>query len=323
MMGGCGLKKMNDTSPLKSAFSANNIRFLSKDDLQYDPLAASMGVLNRVINFDDNLYASPVCSAFRISPGHVLSAAHCYIEGGTYAFDRTYVASTAEVSQAAFENSSSEVRLVFRGLPDVDFFENRWKKNPLLNAPEFIDREHDIAVWSLGKKSAEPYLSLPREINRDGVQLKLYGYPNGNPLALSTPCVGVTWGSGEVIRHDCDSLSGSSGGLIATLDGKAVGLHIGGPGINSWEFYAYHGQFEDQEIFAARAAKKQNRDSPMFWECRDILDSELRDSCLVGDGLNRAVRLDIIWKLINEKSPILANKMIKDEGSQTLGTSDL
>ncbi len=244
----------SDTLPsqTKTLHGTADIHFLS--DAERIDVAQAMGVLSVVVTMGEERMASPFCSAIRISPHHILSAAHCYQEGDELIFDTHYLVAEGEQQNFRFVRAGSEVRLSFQGLFDSSYQPVLNEAQKVLGAPRYLDRKHDFVIWELEENRQGQALSLAKIADlKEAKGLKLYSYPNSQPLAVSEACSFLRTESETEILHNCDSLNGSSGGLLVDAHGLAVALHSQGLGRNSWDHFQAKGYFEEENSFPNRA----------------------------------------------------------------------
>jgi hypothetical protein len=102
----------------------------------------------------------------------------------------------------------------------------------LLGAPLLKDSSLDFAIFASEQQNQVEFVDLfslrepPQQKLARPHPAALLGFPHGVPLALSDAC---SWKSDieeHYLRHDCDSLTGSSGGLLWDAEsGKPLGLN--------------------------------------------------------------------------------------------------
>ena len=272
-----------------------------------------MGTLVTLIPVDDEVFATPYCSAFRISARHILSAAHCYKEGEALAFDSHYLVVDGEEKSYRFEATGKGVRLNFTGLPIDAFLYQKRAMTDGLPAPVYLDRLHDFVIWELptiaasNLSASEDFIDWTK-ISDSKEELSLYGFPQGAPLAKASGCNGI-WQKG-VLRHDCDSMPGSSGGLITDKAGHGIALHTTGSADNLWSVYQPGHEFESLSELTTRL---ENASRPIdAWECLGEVGGS--KDCMVSGGRNRALGLAFIKSELLVKAPELETKI--EEGQK-------
>jgi V8-like Glu-specific endopeptidase len=207
--------------------------------------ASAMGsIAARVDDDREGTVIFPYCSGFLVSPVHVLTAAHCARAG--VVFNQRHVAAPGDLQKFSAVQSGPTVRLVFEGKtissPEDESSLERVER------PLYSSELLDFAVFALPAPSSSGYIDLAlaaREGSREGEELVLYGYPSGMPLSQSSSCHSAPSPIPGVLLHDCDSLPGSSGGLLMSASrGIAVAMHQGSLAENNAAYLERTGHFE-------------------------------------------------------------------------------
>lgn len=262
-------------------FGALDIHLLAPCEAHRD-VAAAMGSLGvRVDDAEFGTVVFPFCSALRVSPRHILTAAHC--ARSDLIFDPKHVASPTDVSSFRVVTVGSIVRLFFEG---ETISTPRWQSSlPRLGEPAYIDQELDFAVFSLPASSQAAFIDLSAAESAGERELSLYGYPNGMPLARASHCHATPSPRLGFLTHDCDSMKGSSGGLlVATEGGAPIAMHLRAEGMNEASYYQKTGQFEAFGV-----------------ACEE--GSASNSTCTEAPLYNEAVELSSVARRIEERAP--------------------
>lgn len=245
----------------------------------------------------------PLCSGFRVAKDILVTAAHC--QRPKLLANPFFLAAPAPDSAAAAAYEvmpvGASVRLLYLG--EVDRRHQEYdRQGSLLGAPLFVDDQLDVAIYRLDGAAQGAWIALPAAVSPAGEAqpaVKLWAYPNGTPLSSAT-CTSLLPSYGPWLAHDCDALSGSSGGLIASMDGRqAIAIHLAGPRANAAAYYQQHGQFETPLAIA------QSRG------CGGGEGQVLDPACVARFGMNRALPLTALAQRLQESSPGLWDEMVQ------------
>jgi V8-like Glu-specific endopeptidase len=306
-----GLAACQKSEPhvVRAIFDHSDLKLVNRAAWQTDSLSRVTGTLARVVKLDDQtVVVDPYCSAARIGVKHIVTAAHCVASGGTIIFHDDYVAQESGMENLNFYQLGRKVRVEYIGAPIMADHNEIARRKPFVVQIPYQDQEKDFAVAELSAVQQGPYLRLNQLQQADLSRLKLYGYPNGVPLTVAEPCQGFTTVSG-VLRHDCDALPGSSGGLIADAAATPVALHTFEVASNMADGKALQGGFESHELLKERAQRnvdeRPEEADKIFWECRNLNDQNDKKECQVGKGFNRATLLTTVADEIKTHAPAL------------------
>jgi hypothetical protein len=220
-----------ESSP-KSIFGSLNGHFITKDNQDAMPIARNVGALYARSAKDMVQF----CTAFNIDRDKILTNKHCfdainYIDeffdkkDYSFYFSRNLMANLPDSSQMQFGfEENGEIQPFFVGDVEedgqgdetlVDF------RNPL----HLSDDQLDVGLFKLQRSFGDPVKFELEGSTRDVV---LISYPGSLPKFVSNHCQILSESDSEV-THDCDSLPGSSGGLIVdAVTQKPIAIHKSG-----------------------------------------------------------------------------------------------
>lgn len=189
----------------------------------------------------ETVYWDPGCSSFLIDAYHVVTAAHCVRGDQVFGANwRTKGSDPLEYKAVPF---GDQVRLMFEG-EMLDDAESSLSLEGTLKLIA-IDRDVDFAVFESSRKLSDAEPKIAKESLKLGEQIALWSFPNGLPAMKSSRCevLAIDEATGT-IRHNCDSLTGSSGGMITNNKNEIAAVHIKGVIKNSYSYFKIHGRFE-------------------------------------------------------------------------------
>ena len=248
LFSGCGIT--TESTHTRSAFGRNDIQLVKSEADLPSHVRERFGVLVAEMppaSPQDQPSFWPVCGALIIDQRHIVTNAHCVEQPQLKMhFLRGYLA-------------TGDSQLEVRGIADQDIDLLRLALNgevarPLSPGSEDIslskvagvNKELDIAVLVSEKDTGSSQLIAPNSPNEAAATL--FHFPNGQPLALSANCI-YTHSNEELFgRHDCDSLPGSSAGILVSQEsGEILAIHRSGRVQNSYRHYLKDQRFETMQ----------------------------------------------------------------------------
>jgi V8-like Glu-specific endopeptidase len=288
-----GCNNTEQLSNTKTVFEESKISLVSTSDISPKKSIAAVGNLLRVFlptEEDQEKFYIPSCTAIQISDQHILTAKHCVQPEMVYNKDQ--IALESDLNLIEYRVYGDNIRLNFDG--ELIEQANNALNQELLKNPIYIDSELDFAIYKLPEKNNSKYINIFKRVSKrqNYDNLTLYGHPNGIPLSKSTNCKGAV--AEGYFYHTCDSLSGSSGGLIVdSVSDTPIALHVAGSAFGGGLYYREHGLFQSPEQIAIESG------------CR--ADSKDFESCVIVKGRNKAILLTTIAEKIKKNSPELYN----------------
>lgn len=287
------------TTNILTFFDSENFTLVSPLETQKNPLLRAVGNLMLVIGNPvypeeegDEIIIEPYCTGIQISPKHVLTAAHCDMKN--LIFNKARIARPEDAFSYKVSQFGTSLRYHFEGdyIDEAKVVEN--SQIPM-EVAIFKDKELDYAILELAEPMSGPFLDLSslnishhQNLNMYH-QLEVYSFPHGMPLSLSSSCKGIK--ASHLLYHDCDTLTGSSGGLVVDKENgrTPLAIHLSGPAINSWIYYLSNGSFETSLELAKREGCYQDKND--------------FHNCLLKKGFNKAILLSSILASLKENAP--------------------
>lgn len=229
------------SSDIDTVFGEAELVFVGPDNDAPISTKKALGALYYRLDDGDLSYNfSPHCTAFKISVDKIITAAHCIKNNGMNLFYRS----------SYFASSDAILQFTHTGIIKATSSESY--EDITVQQVIHISNHQDIAVLKLIKDSLS-CIRYSEDVFVHEKNAVLLSFPQGQPLAKSTNCTLTSKG-----YHDCDSLSGSSGGAILDQNYQLLGIHIKGYDTNDLKWYEKEQRFETQAEIVARICSFQS-----------------------------------------------------------------
>lgn len=242
---GCGSETGSDVN---SIIGSLDLRLLTIEQNDESPNYAAVGNLMASLNdpeHPERSFAIPYCTAIAIGTGYFLTAGHC--EKDSVIVDQKQIAKAPETNKIEVHTFDEQLRLYYGGKLIEEASESTSHEKVKF---VYQSKNYDFAVFYDPSWQQGSAINIFESVNGkvDGA-MEIVGHPHGLPKAKADNCHLKHRDDDGYIYHDCDSLSGVSGGLLIN-GGHAVGIHIQATAPNSGSFYRENSSFESSEQLA-------------------------------------------------------------------------
>ncbi|MBM4251383.1 MAG: hypothetical protein FJ146_05395 [Deltaproteobacteria bacterium] len=273
---GCGSR--DSAYSTRSAFGENDIELVTSDADVPVSITSRFGLLVAELPAaieGDSPSFWPICGALIIDARRLITNAHCLKDiGAKLHFLRGYMASPGSALEVhgIADNDIDLLRLTLNGQVRRDL-----KPGPGDIAMERVvaqNQELDLGLLQASSDTGQSKLELMD--SKVALRAELYHFPNSHPLARSSNCWYVPPINEPFSRHDCDSLPGSSAGVLISADQQHIlALHRSGRVQNSYRWFQEHQRFESADEISNK-------------KC---MSSESPERCRVEHSFNKAIAL--------------------------------
>ena len=242
-----------EESSTKSIFGGLNGHFITKENQNTLPISRNVGALYARSAKDMVQF----CTAFNIEGDKIITNKHCFDaisfidkffdkKDYSFYFSRNLIAKLTDSNQMNFVfTENGEIQPFFVGEVEEDGQDDETLvdfRNPL----HLSDDLFDVGLFRLSRSFGDP---VKVELGDSTREVLLISYPGSLPKFVSNHCQILSESDSEV-THDCDSLPGSSGGLIVdAVSQKPIAIHKSGlptswPLIGEGELYKKDQRFK-------------------------------------------------------------------------------
>ena len=242
---GCGSES---TSEVKSIINSLDISLLTKEQNDQSKYYAAVG--NLMVSMTDPVnsemsFTIPYCTAVSMGNGYFLTAGHCEKESAI--IDQNQIAKEVESGKIEVHTFDEQLRLYYSGEMIEEASQSSGRKNVKF---VYQSENYDFAIIHNEEWQQDATIDIFKSIpTMQESSMELVGHPHGLPKSKTDNCHLKQVDDEGYIYHDCDSVSGVSGGLLLA-DGMPVGIHIQATAPNSGSYYRENNSFESSDQLA-------------------------------------------------------------------------
>lgn len=295
---GCGsAEQFQSMSSLNSIIDEMHLQLVTPNENSRKHAIGATGNIMVLLSDPEDSNAKfviPVCSGIRLTSEYILSAGHCANDESTLVFDQNQIASPESNAKLEVHQFGDQIRLHYDG-EKIAQAQDATNRHPMKTV--YVSDKYDLAVFKAPTEPSFPALLKSQTASHvfserigSNQNLRVIGHPHGLPKTIADQCSQKSQDEDGYIFHDCDTLSGASGGIIIGQEG-AYALHLQGTTPNSGNFYNENGRFETADELAKRV------------DCDGECPKEV--------GLNIGLSFATIAKDLKENAPELFAEIVR------------